>query len=370
MVRRIWLIAVTAVLTAGPVAATDTFINLGFKTQTIGTLDLTVRSMGPVWVFAPTAERGFFVQLSPSIAVTGKIDGSPEFDFSDMGIFGTGMTALLGMGRNLQLGPLGMVLGAGLAWDVTGVFEEGTDNYFVGETFGVGGGARLYLPVAGSSLRLNVGLDGSWRPVGLLFSNGVSPELDLLWRTFGIDLNVGIGFEGKSRSEARTTRGDRPSLDDSMEGPRRRVALDTVVGGGTMASVRLWVFPVRDVWFVRAGMGCTVPSAMPLVVNAPFSLATGVYPFPRRLETFRVYIAYVDTVNLIQYVQGGGVGGNAHSVARTLARNFGIAIGAELNLSPQFGISVEPSFYPVNATWGDSERSIFQIALGVRVWQR
>lgn len=364
--RRIALIVSVAVLTTIHPLASDTFLNLGYNIQSFPTADISINSLGLVWTVLPAGDRGYYGQLVPYFALSGEQQGF-RFNYSDYGMFGAGLNFTMGYGRKYRMGSAGLLLGGGFVGDA---FGEYSDYYgfldFVG-TFGVGGGAHLYFTVPGTVLSLNLGIDGSWRPAGVWVSESSGAEFRFFPSNFNTNVNAGLMFRSPSRRERAVRRAAKPRWDAEMTGPRRRIAVDAVFGGGSMGSVRFWVFPVRDLWFIRAGTGFTIPSATPLLVNVPVSLATGIYPFPRRLKTLRVYAGILDTVNVVSYLEGRGVSAGGHYMTKRLWQNLGIMVGTEYNFSSHLGISIEPSFYPLIAAARTAEGSSFQLALAIRV---
>jgi hypothetical protein len=67
-------------------------------------------------------------------------------------------------------------------------------------------------------------------------------------------------------------------------------AIEGAFGGGMMGSVHLSLFIIPNWWFVSGGIGFTIASVDPILINIPFSVKTGTYIFNDLRKPFRIYI--------------------------------------------------------------------------------
>jgi hypothetical protein len=141
-----------------------------------------------------------------------------------------------------------------------------------------------------------------------------------------------------------------------------RIVLDARFGGGAMGALRVTLAPRPNWWEVGLGVGFTVTSTDPVLVNLPVSLSTHWYLFVDDRSRLRPYAGIGVLANLLKISEGAGLVSNPvvwHAI------NLGLEAGLELKLTEWLRLAAEVDVY-INQFFFDMTH-VLQVGLGTRV---
>ena len=192
--KRLALVVAVMVVVSFPVLANATLINLGYNVHAYRDSDFSRLGIGPVFTFFVGETNGFYAQLAPFWA-TGPRSGSTTYRYRNLDPVGGGLNFLLGFGRDISFGPMGLLVGGGLFGAGYALYNTWSENLLYIAGAGPGGGLHFYFRPGPGRLLLNLGVNAAWRPFkvwgttdwgfeGFHFEKG----------EFNYNINAGIGF--------------------------------------------------------------------------------------------------------------------------------------------------------------------------------
>ncbi len=145
------------------------------------------------------------------------------------------------------------------------------------------------------------------------------------------------------------------------------LALEGAFGGGAMGILRLSVFVIPNWWFVAAGLGFTVASTAPALINFPVSVRSGSYFLFDDRQAFRPYAGMEWLWNVIRMFNWDGIW--VESSDNFWGRvNSGFFFGLEYKLSGNLRVACEIDLFISSMTSSRSgEGSWLQLALILRL---
>ena len=204
-------LGIAMVVVAVSVFANVTLINLGHNVHAYrnvpdhyyyGEFDFSRLGIGPVFTFFVGRKNGFYAQLAPFLA-TGYVAEFPEgrwvhsYGFHDVPPFvpGGGLNLVLGYGRDINFGKMGILLGAGPFGSGYFLHYPGYPDWFLA-SLGVGAGAHYYFKPGSRRLVLNAGVDLAWRPLKVSDPDWGSYDggPSIVPNEYNVNFNAGIGF--------------------------------------------------------------------------------------------------------------------------------------------------------------------------------
>jgi hypothetical protein len=190
------------------------------------------------------------------------------------------------------------------------------------------------------------------------------------WRVVPInrEIRLSLKMDGYySYALTLTVRGQETTVQADLKKRQVHVAtLDGAFGGGSMGSVRVSAYPLANRWFISAGLGFTIVSLDPLLVNLPVSLGTGLYLFPDSPDALHFYTGLQGSMNVIRILDGRIWTDTGDFTSRALL-NLGLFLGAEYALAPHWCIAAEISFFPLLFRIVPEEESWIQLSIAVRL---
>ena len=190
--KKLALVVVAMVVVVSPILAGATLINVGYNVHAFEahsyyhSVSESSRGIGPVFTFFAGRKNGFYAQLAP-FAITDSAYFTPGYWFP--ADYARGLNLVLGYGRDINFGKMGILLGGG-------PFASGLLLTYLGHqddiraSVGAGAGAHYYFSPGSGRLVLNAGVNVAWRP----FSIGNFHDPTFAENEYNYNINAGIGF--------------------------------------------------------------------------------------------------------------------------------------------------------------------------------
>ena len=204
-------LGIVMIVVAIPLFANVTLINLGYNVHAyrnvsdpyFGELDFSRLGTGPVFTFFVGRKNGFYAQLAPFLATGEAVaftTGRTVYSYRDTALTGGGLNLVLGYGRDINFGKMGILLGAGLFGSgyvlLESYYGEWEPLFLLAAPVGAGAGAHFYFMPGTGRLVLNAGVDLAWRPfkVGDPDWGSYRGGPSIAPNEYNVNLNAGIGF--------------------------------------------------------------------------------------------------------------------------------------------------------------------------------